>query len=139
MMVGYRYFTTAGVKPAYPFGYGLSYTSFEYSDLICNRNQDGSIGISFNVTNTGAVAGKEVAQIYVHKPEIHGTRPARELCAFHKTSELAPGETENVSISLTSEDLKQWNAAEGCWAYPGQGYEFHAGASSEDIRLSSTL
>lgn len=139
MMVGYRYFTTAGVKPAYPFGYGLSYTSFEYSDLICNRNQDGSIGISFNVTNTGAVAGKEVAQIYVHKPEIHGTRPDRELCAFHKTSELAPGETENVSISLTSEDLKQWNAAEGCWAYPGQGYEFHAGASSEDIRLSSTL
>lgn len=139
LMVGYRYFTTSGKETAYPFGYGLSYTSFKYSDMICSKDDNGRISISFDVTNTGSAAGRETAQVYVRKPEIYGARPVRELCGFRKTSELAPGETETVRISLSYEDLKQWNTDDGCWAYPEQGYEFHAGASAEDIRLSCSL
>lgn len=139
MMVGYRYFTTSGIESAYPFGYGLSYTTFDYSDLTCSRNDDGSIRISFKVRNSGKVSGKEAAQIYVHKPEIFGPRPARELCGFHKTSELAPGETEVIDITISREDLKQWNTKDNCWSYPEEGYTIFIGASSEDIRLSQGL
>lgn len=139
MMVGYRYFTTADISPAYPFGYGLSYTTFDYSDCRCNMNEDGSISISLNVNNSGAVAGKDVIQVYVHKPEIFGPRPARELCGFHKTSELAPGETEAINITIPRDNLKQWNTEEGCWCYPEEGYTIHIGASSEDIRFSHSL
>lgn len=139
MMVGYRYFTTHGIETGYPFGYGLSYTSFDYADLTCDKRENGEISISFKVKNTGDVPGKEVVQVYVHKPEIFGPRPVRELCAFHKTRILAPGETDQITISLSREDLKQWNPHDKCWAYPERGYEFHIGASSEDIRLNRSL
>lgn len=136
LMVGYRYFATEGIDVSYPFGHGLSYTSFSYSDFRSEVDDNGNIAVSFKISNTGASAGKEVAQIYVRKPSADGCRPAKELCTFHKTAELKSGDTEKVAIVLTEEELKQWDMAEGCWNCPEGDYEIMVGASSEDIKTS---
>ncbi|MBR0297368.1 MAG: glycoside hydrolase family 3 protein [Bacteroidales bacterium] len=131
LMVGYRYFSTSGVKPLYPFGYGLSYTSFEYSDFLV----DGDV-LQVTVKNTGSCAGRETVQFYVAKPAIESGRPARELCAFAKTSSLEPGCTETLRVPLadTVNPLEQW--ADGRWVLAHGPYRFWAAASSEDLRLS---
>ncbi len=135
LMVGYRYFTTAGVKALYPFGYGLSYTSFEYSDF--QADEDGVLSVK--VTNTGAVPGREVVQIYVEKPALSECRPVRELCAFAKTPVLAPGQSVDVKIPISRpsiDPLAQWTD-EGWTVAPGT-YLFWAAASADDLRLSFT-
>lgn len=139
LMVGYRYFATAGIKPCYPFGFGMSYTQFEYSDLSYTTDENRNIRMNFKITNTGKVSGKEIAQVYVNKPEIATVRPAIELCAFHKTAELAPGESELISINITSDAIRQWDPESGRWKCPESGYRIFVGASSEDIRLSGSL
>ncbi|MBO4635088.1 MAG: glycoside hydrolase family 3 protein [Bacteroidales bacterium] len=135
LMVGYRYFTTAGVKPLYPFGFGLSYTSFQYSDF---RAEDDVVRLT--VTNTGSFPGREVVQIYVEKPALSAGRPVRELCAYAKTATLSPGESQELFIPLkrTSLDpLAQWTP-DGWTVAPGT-YRLHAAASSEDLRLTLNL
>ena len=132
LMVGYRHFVTSGKKAQYPFGFGLSYTRFAYSDFRLEGNH-----LLVKVTNTGAVAGREAVQFYVEKPALTEGRPARELCAYKKTGLLAPGASEELCVSLEGvvNPLEQW--ADGRWTLARGTYRFWAAASSEDLRLST--
>ncbi|OUO33912.1 glycoside hydrolase family 3 C-terminal domain-containing protein [Olsenella sp. An293] len=129
LYVGYRYFQTANVPVAFPFGFGLSYTNFAYSDLKATDH-----GATFTVTNTGSCAGAEVAQLYVAKPEHEVFRPEQELRGFARV-ELAPGESRTVEIELDERAFSYFNVATGRWEIEGGIYEIRVGASSEDIRL----
>ena len=134
LMVGYRYFCTAGVNTSYPFGYGLSYAEFEYSGFRISGDRK-QLTAEVTVRNSSDRAGREVVQLYVRKPG-GKERPAMELCGFHKTEVLAPGESEAVRIRMKTEDLKMWNNEKSCWTAPSNGYVFHIGTSAEDIRAS---
>lgn len=109
VFMGYRYYVTKGVKVAYPFGYGLSYTSFKYSDMSVSRTDDGNLEVTVTVTNVGKVAGKEVVQLYVHAPGKDMAKPKRELKGFTKTAELQPGESATVSIPVAASLLDSWS------------------------------
>lgn len=129
LMIGYRYFVTSGRKPLYPFGHGLSYTDFAYSDLSID-GQD----VSIRIENTGAAAGREIVQFYVQKPPLGTGRPTLELCAYAKTQLLAPGASETLRVRLNEEDLRQFE--DGKWQTAAGEYTLFAGASSEDLRLN---
>ena len=131
--VGYRYYQTAGVEVAYPFGYGLSYTSFSYSDLKVTPK-----GVTFTLTNDGDRAGTEVCQLYVSKPNHQVFRAAQELKGFARV-ELAAHESKQVSIALDDKAFRYFNVATDAWEVEGGTYELHVGASSEDIRLVGTV
>ena len=133
LYVGYRYYQTAGVPVAYPFGYGLSYTSFEYSDLHATPT-----GVSLTVKNTGAMAGDEVVQVYISKPDARIFRPMQELKGFARVH-LEAGESKLVSIPLDDKAFRYWNDPAGHWAVEGGSYTVRVGACSEDIRLESTV
>lgn len=128
LLVGYRYFAGADVKPLYPFGFGLSYTQFAYDAI---RYADDAVYVT--VRNAGAVAGREAVQLYVEKPALDQGRPVRELCGFAKTPLLAPGASCEVCISVGEEPLRQFVG--GSWQFVPGEYTFHAAASSEDLRL----
>jgi beta-glucosidase len=136
--VGYRYYTTFDVDVAYPFGYGLSYTSFEYSDFSLTE-KDGEYQLAVTVKNTGNTAGREVVQFYVTKPEWVNEHPAIELAGFDKTALLAPGESETVTVTVTPEELKTYCTDESYWVVEAGEYTFHVGASVEDIRDTATV
>ncbi len=127
--VGYRYFDTAGADVAFPFGFGLSYTTFSYKNL-----EAGPHGVTFTVTNTGAVAGAEVAQLYVAKPHHDVFRAAQELKGFARV-ELDPGETRAVSIPLTVRAFSYYNEVTDAWEIEEGTYELRVSASSRDVRL----
>ena len=133
LYVGYRYYQTAGVPVAYPFGYGLSYTSFEYSDLHATPT-----GVSLTVKNTGAMAGDEVVQVYISKPDARIFRPMQELKGFARVH-LEAGESKLVSIPLDDKAFRYWNDPAGHWAVEGGSYTVRVGACSEDIRLEATV
>ena len=133
LYVGYRYYQTAGVPVAYPFGYGLSYTSFEYSDLHATPT-----GVSLTVKNTGAMAGDEVVQVYISKPDAKIFRPMQELKGFARVH-LEAGESKLVSIPLDDKAFRYWNDPAGHWAVEGGSYTVRVGACSEDIRLEATV
>lgn len=141
LYVGYRYCQTAGVHAAFPFGYGLSYTTFDYRDLRVERG-DTTRGVgtkvSFTLTNTGSVAGAEVVQLYVAKPEHEVFRPEQELKAFAKVM-LQPGEARRVTLALSEEAFRYWNVATNAWETEGGAYELRVAASSEDVRLTGTV
>lgn len=131
LYVGYRYYDTANVPVKYPFGFGLSYTSFEYGGM----SLDGT-GVSFTVKNTGSVAGAEIAQVYV-APKCGGVfRPKKELRGFARV-QLEPGESRSVHIDLPERAFAYWNTLTGVWAVEGGSYEVLVGSSSRDIRLSA--
>jgi beta-glucosidase len=132
IFVGYRYYDTFDVSPAYEFGYGLSYTRFEYSDVTIAAN--GGFSITVTVTNAGAVAGREVIQLYVSAPEGNLVKPAKELKGFAKTSELPPGASETVTFELSSNDLASFHDDRAAWLAEGGEYLVSVGASSRDIR-----
>ena len=113
--VGYRWFTTQDKAVSYPFGYGLSYTTFEYSKPVVKADRDGNITASVTVTNTGKVAGKEAVQLYVAAPAGGMEKPARELKAFDKTKLLAPGESETLTFSITPYELASFNIDANEW------------------------
>ena len=121
---------------SYPFGYGLSYTSFEYSNPVVNVGKTETT-VSVDVKNTGAVAGKEVVQLYVAAPASKLDKPAKELKAFAKTGELKPGETQTVSLKLSNSDLASFDEAANAWVVEEGSYKFLVGSSSRDIRLSA--
>ena len=131
--VGYRYFQTARVPVAFPFGFGLSYTTFAYADLTVDEKN-----VSFTLTNTGAVPGAEVAQLYVAKPEHEVFRPEQELKGFVRV-ELAPGESRRVEIPLDERAFRYFNVASNRWEIEGGAYELRVGASCTDIRLTARV
>ena len=133
LYVGYRYYQTAGVKPAFPFGYGLSYTTFEYSGLKADET-----GVTLTVTNTGSAAGAEIVQLYVAKPDAKVFRPEQELKGFAKVS-LTPGESKTVAIALDDKAFRYWNVKTNAWEVEGGSYQLRVGASSVDIRLTADI
>ncbi|GAA4498108.1 beta-glucosidase [Hymenobacter ginsengisoli] len=138
--VGYRYYTTFKVKPAYEFGYGLGYTTFAYGKLqLSAPSLTGKITASLKVTNSGRVAGKEVVQLYVHAPKGALAKPESELRAFAKTNLLAPGQSQTLTFTLTAADLASYNTAAEAWQTDAGTYTARAGASSLDIRQSATF
>ncbi len=132
--VGYRYFDTFGKRVAYPFGYGLSYTTFSYSKAKAKKLKDESIEVSVMVKNTGSVAGKEVVQVYVSAPEGVLEKPSKELKAFAKTKMLQPGESETLTMHIAQRDLASFDEAKSQWTVDAGYYDILIGSSSADIR-----
>jgi beta-glucosidase len=138
--VGYRHYATRGVKTSYPFGFGLSYTTFGYKDLTLSAAEFGpSFTASVTITNTGKVAGREVVQLYVSAPGTSMPKPAVELKGFAKTRTLAPGESQTLSFALAARDLASFDEASSSWAVEAGTYTVKVGASSEDIRQTATF
>ncbi len=131
--VGYRYFDTFGKDVSYPFGYGMSYTTFEYSKPSVKVSGE-NITVSVTVKNTGSVSGKEIAQVYVSAPAGQLEKPAQELKAFAKTRELKPGESQVLTMQLKRRDLASFDEANSQWLTEAGTYTFRIGASSRDIR-----
>ncbi len=138
--VGYRHFATKGVKTAYPFGFGLTYTQFRYTDLkLSNPEFAGELTASLTVTNTGKADGREVVQLYLSAPGKAAPKPAIELRGFAKTKLLKPGESETVTFTLASRDLTSFDEASSAWVAEAGTYTVKIGASSEDIRLTGSF
>jgi beta-glucosidase len=143
IFVGYRGYDAAGREVSYPFGHGLSYTTFGYSGLTLTvtgsaAGGDLAVSASCTITNTGPRPGQEVVQLYVGCPHAQVARPARELKAFAKIS-LAPGEARPVTFDLGARDLSYWSAWHQRWVLEGGSFEFAVGASSRDLRLTATV
>ena len=131
--VGYRYFQTAGAPVSYPFGYGKSYTTFEYSKPVVKATADGFTA-TITVKNTGSVAGKESVQLYVAAPAGGLEKPAFELKGFAKTKELAPGESQTLTINVCKYTLASFNEAASAWETAAGTYKVMFGANAADIR-----
>ena len=135
--VGYRFFDTFNKEVAYPFGFGLSYTTFEFSKPAVKVNGD-FVAVTVTVKNTGSVAGKEVAQVYVSAPKGSIEKPAQELKAFAKTRELQPGEQQVLTMQIPVRMLASFDEAGSQWITEAGQYTFRIGASSRDIRCTAT-
>ncbi len=138
--VGYRYFDAAGAEVAFPFGHGLSYTRFDYSDLqvVPVADEPCAFEASVTVRNMGERAGAEIAQLYVHHRSAHPHRPAQELQGFAKVR-LDPGEAQRLAFSLDDRAFAWFNAATGAWTAAGGVAEIRVGASSRDIRATADV
>ena len=137
MNVGYRYFQTENKEVSYPFGFGLSYTKFEYSNPKLQRKGDGYVA-SVTVKNVGDKAGKEVVQLYVSAPEDSSMpKPAIELRAFSKTRELKPGESERVEMTFSNYDIASYDVSQQAYITDAGSYTVHFAASATDIRQSA--
>ncbi|MFT7287019.1 MAG: beta-glucosidase [Halieaceae bacterium] len=133
--VGYRYYDTAGVAVAYPFGYGLSYTTFDYADASISASEfDESVSLAVSVTNSGSVPGREVVQLYLGAPSGALHKPAQELRGFAKTRLLASGESQTLTFDLGPRDLASFDDTRRAWIAAAGMYEARIGASSRDIR-----
>ena len=138
--VGYRYYETFGVKPAYEFGFGLSYTKFDYSGLkVASPDFKGKQSVSVTVMNAGSVAGREVVQLYIAAPVSKIDKPKRELKGFAKTKLLQPGESQTLSLTLNARDLSSFNTDASAWIADAGKYEVLIGASSSDIKLTGSF
>ena len=137
--VGYRYFDTFQKDVAYPFGFGLSYTTFQFSKPVVKAKGKDAIEVSVTIKNIGAVAGKEVAQVYVKAPQGRLVKPAQELKAFAKTRELQPGESQTLTMVIPVRDLASFDEANSQWLTESGNYTFCIGSSSRDITATSQL
>jgi beta-glucosidase len=138
--VGYRYFSTFDVEPEYEFGYGLSYTDFDYSEFsLSSSDFEEQITVSVEVTNSGDVAGREVAQLYISAPEGDLDKPEMELKGFAKTALLEPGESEEIEFTITPRSLSSFNADKSAWIANAGTYEVRIGTSSEQIKVTDTF
>ncbi|MGA3080187.1 MAG: glycoside hydrolase family 3 C-terminal domain-containing protein [Terracidiphilus sp.] len=140
LLVGYRYWTTTGKRPLYPFGFGLSYTTFSFANLQAPATaaSGSTVTVSFDVTNTGSVAGAEVAQLYVSDPSTKVSRPERELKGFAKVR-LAPGETKHVTLNLDARAFSYWDEAARKWTIDPGKFVIRVGDSSENTPLIADL
>lgn len=137
--VGYRYFDSFGKDVSYPFGHGLSYTTFDIANPVVAR-KDGKVNVTVDVRNTGTVAGKHVVQLYARAPEAKAAnRPEQELKAFAKTAQLAPGETAKVTLSFDEADLAMFDAEASAWKVAPGTYSLALGSSSRDLALNVDL
>lgn len=132
--VGYRFFSTFKIPVSYPFGFGLSYTTFEYSEPKVVAGKKGQWTASVKVTNTGKVSGKEVVELYISAPESEMEKPVAELKAFAKTGELAPGQSQTLTLTFTTDDLASFDEALNCWVTDPGTYTAHFASSSDDFR-----
>lgn len=137
--VGYRYYETFGVRPAYEFGYGLSYTNFAYENVTLGSDKSLIVTTSVRVTNNGKIPGKEVVQLYVSAPKQRLPKPALELKAFTKTKLLRPGESQTISFTLSPKDLASFDSATSSWIVDTGTYTVKVGASSSKIKGSASL
>jgi beta-glucosidase len=140
LMVGYRYWTTTGKHPLFPFGFGLSYTTFSVANLQvpATAASGSTVAVSFDVTNTGSVTGAEVAQLYVSDPSAKVVRPERELKGFEKVS-LAPGETRHITLNLDARAFSYWDEAAHKWTIDPGKFVIRVGDSSENTPLNADL
>lgn len=137
LFVGYRYYDRKELAPQFPFGHGLSYTTFAYTDLEVVQHGTG-VKVSFQLTNTGKRRGKEVVQLYVHDEECKWTRPEKELKAFAKV-ELDPGEQQTIVFELEERDFSYFNTKYNRWAADTGYFQILLGSSSKDIRITGRL
>lgn len=135
--VGYRYFDSFNRDVAYPFGYGLSYTQFEYTKPVVKVSGQ-QITVSVTIRNTGHVRGKEVAQVYVEAPTGSMEKPVHELKTFAKTRELKPGESQTLVLNLTFRDLASYDEEHSRWLTESGTYLFRIASNSRDIRCTAT-
>jgi beta-glucosidase len=138
LLVGYRWFDTKKIEPLFPFGHGLSYTTFKYSKLKLVKGSDGKepvVSVQFNVANTGKKEGSEVAQVYVQEAQPSLPRPMKELKGFEKVT-LKPGETKTISIPLDSRAFAYYAPDKHGWVVDAGDYKLVVGSSSRDIRLN---
>jgi beta-glucosidase len=141
IFIGYRYYDKKKIEPNFHFGYGLSYTTFDYSDITANTTSakdSDAITITVKVKNTGKVAGKEVVQLYVHEQESEVARPENELKHFEKVS-LLPGEEKTVSFNLTSRDFAYYSSKSHDWAIKSGKFDIRVGSSSRNLPLQQTI
>ncbi len=139
LYVGYSYFDKRELKPLFPFGYGLSYTSFQYSDLTIDLDDAvPEVCVTCQITNIGEHSGKEVVQLYVHDGTAHLDRPIKELKAFVKVS-LAAGETKTVTLQLDRQAFAYYDPVAATWISQAGEFAILAGHSAADIRLSGQL
>jgi len=141
IFVGYRWYEKKNIEPLYSFGHGLSYTTFEYSDLSLSKEKfhtNDTIRVSFTVKNAGAKKGMETAQLYIQDVESSVPRPIKELKGFRKI-ELEPGESRTVSLQLTNKDFSFWNPKTKDWFAEKGKFIIHVGASSSDIWLTKEI
>ena len=139
--VGYRHFDQAAIAPLFPFGYGLSYTTFGYDNLKLSQNKlspDGSVTASVDITNTGKRAGEEVVELYIHDPRPQIDKPVRELKGFTKVA-LKPGETKTVQFTVQPRALAYFDTPGHQWKADAGDYEIQVGASSRDLRQKAEL
>ena len=140
LMVGYRYWTTTGKHPLFPFGFGLSYTTFNFSKLEvpATAASGSTVPVSFDVTNTGKMEGAEVAELYVSDPSAKAKRPERELKGFEKVR-LAPGETKHLTLNLDARAFSYWDEAAHKWTIDAGKFVIRVGDSSESTPLTADL
>ncbi|MCV9385118.1 glycoside hydrolase family 3 N-terminal domain-containing protein [Reichenbachiella ulvae] len=138
--IGYRYFGTFDVPVAYPFGFGISYTSFDYSEVkLSGSDFSEEITATVTITNTGELAGKEVVQLYLAAPDKNLDKPSKELRAFDKTGLLTPGASETISFTLKARDLASYDESQTAWVAEAGEYTVQIGSSSENINASATF
>jgi beta-glucosidase len=138
--VGYRYFDKVERQPLFPFGHGLSYTSFEYQDLHLPEKvmRGEQVKVSLTITNNGPVAGKEVVQLYIADPASSLPRPPKELKGFVKVA-LEPGESKEVSFSLDERSFSFYDPYRRSWVAEAGEFKVLVGASAQDIRLNKSF
>ena len=136
IFVGYRYFDSFGIPVSFPFGFGLSYTTFDYSDAKIAPKGDG-YEITVTVKNNGEYEGKEVVELYISAPDNKAAnKPVKELKAYAKTRNLKPGEKETVKLFVKTADLASFDEGASAWVVSGGEYQFLVGASSQDIKAT---
>ena len=141
VFVGYRWYDSRNIEPLYPFGYGLSYTTFGYNGLNVSKekfNKNDTLIVSFTVKNTGKVEGKEVAELYIHDVKSSVPRPVKELKGFVKI-DLKPGESKTVQIKLDKKDFSFWNPATQDWFAEEGKFILNVGSSSREIKLKKEV
>ena len=141
VFIGYRWYEEKNIEPLYPFGFGLAYTSFEYSNLTVSKdkfNENDTVIISFSVKNTGKTKGAEIAQLYVQDVQSSVPRPIKELKGFKKI-EIEPGESAMIVLRLTKQDFSFWNPETKGWYAEKGAFVIHIGSSSKDIKLKKEI
>ncbi|KAL6309197.1 putative beta-glucosidase from glycoside hydrolase family GH3 [Sparassis latifolia] len=143
LFVGYKYYQAHGIKPLFPFGHGLSYTTFSFSDLtISEPHSQGSafdLDVHVTVTNTGSIVGSEVVQLYVTLPDVGVTTPKLQLRGFVKAHNIAPGKSERVHIKLDKYAISFWDVVENAWSAPPGMYQVFAAKSSTEMVLQGSF
>ena len=138
--VGYRYFEKYNIPVSYPFGYGLSYTNFSYSNLkLSSAEFKGKLVVTADITNTGKIAGREVVQLYIGAPVAQLSKPVKELKGYIKTTLLQPGEKQTVRFEIGDRGLASFNESKSAWIAEKGRYEIRIGSSSKNSKLNSSF